>query len=92
MSENCMAVVLNRERPVTLGLPDRQADLLDDMNPFCDEGPGESSMYTMLHRLEGLSHREADLFVFDGHFIGHRGVCPVAEQCSDPATPAGLGA
>jgi len=35
---------------VTLGLAQRQGDLLDDVTRFCDESLGESSVYAVLHR------------------------------------------
>jgi hypothetical protein len=35
---------------VTLGLADRQGDLLDDVTRFCDEALPESSVYAVLHR------------------------------------------
>lgn len=50
MGENCIAVVLGWERCMTLGLADRQGDLFDDVNRFCDETLAESSIYAVLHR------------------------------------------
>jgi DDE family transposase/transposase-like protein DUF772 len=50
MSENYMAVVLDLERPMTLGLAERQGNLLDDVKRFCDEALSESSVYAVLHR------------------------------------------
>ena len=35
---------------MTLGLADRQGDLLDDVNRFCDETLAENSIYAVLHR------------------------------------------
>lgn len=35
---------------MTLGLAERQGDLLDDVVRFCDESLGESSVYAVLHR------------------------------------------
>jgi hypothetical protein len=35
---------------MTLGLADRQGDLLDDINRFCDRALGENSVYAVLHR------------------------------------------
>ena len=35
---------------MTLGLAERQGDLLDDVTRFCDETLGESSVYVLLHR------------------------------------------
>jgi hypothetical protein len=45
-----MAVVLDRERLMTLGLAERQGDLLDDVIRFCDEVVPSSSVYALLHR------------------------------------------
>lgn len=35
---------------MTLGLAERQGDLLDDMKRFCDEALSENSIYAVLHR------------------------------------------
>ncbi|MGH8912507.1 MAG: transposase [Acidimicrobiia bacterium] len=35
---------------MTLGLAERQDDLFDDVNRFCDEALGEGSVYAVLHR------------------------------------------
>ncbi len=35
---------------MTLGLAERQGDLLDDVTRFCDETLPESSVYGLLHR------------------------------------------
>jgi hypothetical protein len=35
---------------MTLGLAERQGDLLDDVNRFCDEALAETSIYAVLHR------------------------------------------
>ena len=35
---------------MTLGLADRQGDLFDDVNRFCDETLAENSIYAVLHR------------------------------------------
>ncbi|MGH9121452.1 MAG: transposase, partial [Acidimicrobiales bacterium] len=35
---------------MTLGLAERQGDLLDDLNRFCGEALGEDSIYSFLHR------------------------------------------
>lgn len=35
---------------MTLGLAERQGDLLDDVNRFCDQALPEGSVYTLLHR------------------------------------------
>jgi len=50
MGENYMAVILDQERRMTLGLAERQGDLLDDVTRFCDETLAESSVYALLHR------------------------------------------
>jgi hypothetical protein len=49
IGENYIAVVFDRER-MTLGLAERQGDLLDDVNRFCDETLAENSIYAVLHR------------------------------------------
>jgi hypothetical protein len=48
--ENYMAVVLDWERLMTLGLAERQGDLLDDVIRFCDDVVPGSSVYALLHR------------------------------------------
>ena len=50
MVENDGAVVLDREPFMTLGLAERQGDLLDDVVRFCDRTLSESSVYSLLHR------------------------------------------
>jgi hypothetical protein len=50
MGENDIAVVLDQERFMSLGLAERQGDLLDDVVRFCDEALPESSVYGLLHR------------------------------------------
>src|SRR6266511_1977761 len=45
-----MAVVLDWERLMTLGLAERQGDLLDDVIRFCDDVVPRSSVYALLHR------------------------------------------
>jgi hypothetical protein len=50
MGENYMAVVLDRERLMALGLAQRQGDLLDDVTRFCDQALPEASVYGLLHR------------------------------------------
>jgi hypothetical protein len=50
MGEDCMVVVLDLGRLMTLGLAGRQGDLLDDVNRFCDEALTQSSVYAVLHR------------------------------------------
>src|SRR6266508_4227898 len=64
-----MAVVLDRERTMTLGLAERQGDLLDDVVRFCDDVVPSSSVYALLHR-------ERDRLFPDELFAGlvsHRG-------------------
>ena len=50
MSENYTSVVLDREQLMSLGLAERQGDLLDDVIRFCDESLPETSVYGLLHR------------------------------------------
>ena len=50
MSENYTSVVLDLERPMSLGLADRQGNLLDDVDRFCDEMLDKDSIYAFLHR------------------------------------------
>jgi Transposase DDE domain/Transposase domain (DUF772) len=50
LDENDTAVVLDREGPMALGVAERQGDLLDDLNRFCDEALGDESIYSFLHR------------------------------------------
>jgi hypothetical protein len=45
-----MAVVLDGERLMTLGLAERQGDLLDDVIRFCDGVVQSGSVYGLLHR------------------------------------------
>src|SRR6266508_243926 len=45
-----MAVFLYWERLMTLGLAERQGDLLDDVIRFCDDVVPRSSVYALLHR------------------------------------------
>jgi hypothetical protein len=39
-----------RGRAVSLGLAERQGNLLDDLDRFCDEALAEASIYSVLHR------------------------------------------
>ena len=48
--ENYVVVVLDREWKMTLGVADKQGDLFDDIERFCDEALAESSVYAVLHR------------------------------------------
>src|SRR2546422_6254112 len=50
MGENLIGVTLVRERPMSLGLVQRQGDLLDDVTRFCDESLPEGSVFRFLHR------------------------------------------
>ena len=50
VGENCVAVVLDRGRLMTLGVVERQGDLLDDVIRFCDDAVAPSSVYAVLHR------------------------------------------
>ena len=50
MRDNHIGVTPGKERPMTLGLAERQGDLLDDVTRFCDETLAESSVYALLHR------------------------------------------
>ncbi|CAN5534844.1 hypothetical protein BH18ACT1_BH18ACT1_18580 [soil metagenome] len=50
MGENYVAVVLDRERLMTVGMAERQGNLLDDVNRFCDQALAETSVYSVLHR------------------------------------------
>jgi hypothetical protein len=50
MGENYVSVVLNQERPMSLGMAERQGDLLDDVTRFCDEALSQTSVYGLLHR------------------------------------------
>jgi hypothetical protein len=67
--ENYMAVVLSRERAMTLGLADRQGDLLDDVGWFCGQTLPENSIYAFLHRERDRLFPDesfADLFIDRG--------------------------
>src|SRR5216684_7015534 len=50
MVENDIAVVLNRERSMTVGVSPVQADLLKGTAVFCDGRVGEDSIWAVLHR------------------------------------------
>src|SRR6266851_3713549 len=50
MVENHIGGILDREWTVTVGLAERQGDLLDDVTRFCDETLPENSIYAVLHR------------------------------------------
>lgn len=65
---------------MTLGLAERQGDLLDDLTRFCDEAVAEESIY-------GLLHRERDRLFPDAAFAdlytdrGRRSVPPSVLAC-----------
>jgi hypothetical protein len=48
--ENYVVVVLDWEGLMTLGLAERQGDLLDDVIRFCDDAVPSCSVYALLHR------------------------------------------
>lgn len=50
MGDNYIAVVIDQERRMTLGMAERQGDLLDDVTRFCDGAVPASSVYGLLHR------------------------------------------
>ena len=50
MRENYTSVILDRERAMSLGMADRQGNLLDDVDRFLDEALDEASIYAFLHR------------------------------------------
>src|SRR5207245_2086826 len=60
---------LVRERPMSLGLVQRQGDLLDDVTRFCDESLPEGSVFRFLHRERDRLFPDemfADLFTMQG--------------------------
>jgi len=69
MGENLIGVTLVRERPMSLGLVQRQGDLLDDVTRFCDESLPEGSVFRFLHRERDRLFPDemfADLFTMQG--------------------------
>jgi hypothetical protein len=73
-------VVLVEGRGVTLGLAQRQGDLLDEVMRFCDDAVAEDSVYALLHReRDNLFGDEffADLFTSRGR----RSVPPSIVAC-----------
>jgi hypothetical protein len=50
MGENYVSVILDPERPMSLGQAERQGNLLDDVMRFCGEALPEHSIYSFLHR------------------------------------------
>ncbi len=75
IGENYTYGILLRRRAVSVGLTDRQGNLLDDVERFCAEALAPDSIYAFLHReREALFPDEsfADLF----HERGRRSVPP----------------
>jgi IS5 family transposase len=69
MRDNYIGVTLLEERPMTLGVADRQTSLLDDMSEFCEKTLAEDSIYAFLHRERDRLFPDeafADLFADDG--------------------------
>src|ERR1017187_1008235 len=69
MRDNYIGVTLREERPMTLGVADRQASLLDDMSEFCEKTLAKDSIYAFLHRERDRLFPDeafADLFADDG--------------------------
>ena len=86
MGENLIGVTLVRERPMSLGLVQRQGDLLDDVTRFCDESLPEGSVFRFLHRERDRLFPDemfADLFTMQGRrsvppsVVGLRRILPV---------------
>jgi hypothetical protein len=50
IGENHMHGILVAGSAVSLGMADRQASVLNDMDRFCDEALAEGSIYALLHR------------------------------------------
>src|SRR5579859_4380260 len=50
IGENHMHGILVGGSAVSLGMADRQASVLNDMDRFCDEALAEGSIYALLHR------------------------------------------
>jgi IS5 family transposase len=69
VGDNDIGVTPGKEKPMTLGLAERQGDLLDDVTRFCDEALAESSVYVLLHRERDVLFPDeffADLFTTRG--------------------------
>src|SRR5665213_4329852 len=69
MRDNYSGETLPEERPMTLGVVDPQADLLDDMTAFCEKTLAPDSIYAFLHRERERLFPDsafADLFCDDG--------------------------
>jgi hypothetical protein len=60
---------------VSLGLADRQGDLLDDVTRFCDEALPETSIYSVMHR-EGAGLFPDEMFADLFQNTGRRSVPP----------------
>jgi len=61
------------ERLMTLGVAERQGDLLDEVNRFCEQTLPESSVYAVLHRERDRLFPDemlADLFSHLGRLSG----------------------
>ena len=84
-----MAVVLEVEGPMTLGVANKQGDLLDDVTRFCDETLDKASIYAFLHReRDQLFPDEAFADLFDDK--GRRSVPPSCRRRGHGApTPRG---
>src|SRR5215217_1781632 len=75
VDENYRAVVLVWERSMTLGMAERQGDLLDDVIRFCDGAVPSTSGYALLHReRDRLFPDELFVDLFSGR--GRRSVPP----------------
>ncbi len=80
---------------MTLGVAERQGDLLDEVNRFCEQTPPESSVYAVLHReRDRLLPDEmfGDLFSHLGRLSGipyRRDMPEVGRSQSRPLPPAG---
>ena len=69
MGGNLIGVTLLLERPMSLGMAQRQGDLLDDMSWFCDQSLPKRSVYRFLHRERDRLFPDemfADLFEHSG--------------------------
>ncbi|MGH3182357.1 MAG: transposase, partial [Streptosporangiaceae bacterium] len=75
IGENWGTVFLDREHLMTLGRADRQGNLLDDVELFCDQALDDRSIYTFLHRERDRLFPDEDFAdLFDEH--GRRSVPP----------------
>ncbi len=62
---------------MTVGVAERQGDLLDDLNRFCDDTLGDGSIYAFLHR-------EGDRLFPDEAFAGSSDLSGVWTPLMDP--------